>query len=145
LTKLQDEKGFTFIEMLLVLSIVTMISLLCVKISIQVSEKIIVDQFFKQLQLDIQATQMLAKQERKTYNLSMSSLNRYRVYHQFGEIILEREIPPCIQFELESNLSSIRFNANGDIRSFGTLKFYTPFGERFIILNIHKGRIRYVE
>lgn len=145
LKKLTEQKGFTLIEMLIVLSIVMTISLICIKVSMKVSEKIVVDHFFNQLLLDIQTTQQLAKEKERICILSFSSLNRYRVYHQLDEILLEREIPPCIKFEIESNLKSIQFNPNGSIRKFGTLKFYTPYGERYVVLNIQKGRIRYVE
>lgn len=70
LTKyIKTDKGFTLIEMLLVLFIVMVVSSFVYKISLTITEKQVIDQFLNQVQLDIQSMQALAIEEKKTINV----------------------------------------------------------------------------
>ncbi|MFC5559264.1 competence type IV pilus minor pilin ComGD [Ureibacillus thermophilus] len=142
---MKDEKGFTLLEMLLVLMIVLLIGGITSSFSIKVTEKMIVDQFFHQLKLDIQMAQMWAIEHEKSCYVSFSSAKKYKIFHQMNEVLLEREIPELITFSNLSTLSTLSINSKGIVRNFGTLTFHTPDGVKLLIINIDKGRIRYVE
>nr|MBO2506518.1 hypothetical protein [Bacilli bacterium] len=142
---MKDEKGFTLLEMLLVLMIVSLIGMIGVTIPVKMTEKMIVEQFFHQLKLDIQMAQMWALENEKGCYVSFSSSNSYRIYHQMNDVLIERKIPDMISINDFSNLSTLSINTRGGVKNFGTITFQTPYGEKSIIINIDKGRIRYVE
>lgn len=142
---MKNEKGFTLLEMLLVLMIVLLIGTICSSFSIKMTEKMIVDHFFRQLKLDIQMAQMWAMEHQRGCFVSFSSSNRYQIYHQLDEILVEREFPEMVTLNQGSQLKTIRFSATGHANNFGTIVFQTPFGQKNLIIYIDKGRIRYVE
>jgi len=142
---MKDEKGFTLLEMLLVLMVVLLIGGITSSFSIKLTEKMIVDQFFHQLKLDIQMAQMWAIEHERGCYVSFSSSNKYKIFHQMNDVLLEREIPELITLSDVSTLSTLSINSRGAVRNFGTLTFHTPVGVKFLIINIDKGRIRYVE
>ncbi|MBD8026080.1 type II secretion system protein [Ureibacillus sp. Re31] len=147
LTKyIKTDKGFTLIEMLLVLFIVIVVSSFVYKISLTITEKQVINQFFNQVQLDIQSMQALAIEEKKTINVLFSDNNTYKAYYSLdGKKIFERSFPTNIQLNIYSNLKNIVIYPNGEVVNFGKIIFYTPFGERQLIVNIQKGRMRIVE
>lgn len=147
LTKyIKTDKGFTLIEMLLVLFIVIVVSSFVYKISLTITEKQVIDQFFNQVQLDIQSMQALAIEEKKTINVLFSDNNTYKAYYSLdGKKIFDRSFPTNIQLNIYSNLKNIVIYPNGEVVNFGKIIFYTPFGERQLIINIQKGRMRIVE
>ncbi|MED3660741.1 competence type IV pilus minor pilin ComGD [Ureibacillus sp. FSL K6-8385] len=142
---MKNEKGFTLLEMLLVLMIVLLIGSVSSTFSIKMTEKMLVDQFFHQLKLDIQMAQMWAMEHQKSCFVSFSSSNTYKVHHQLDEVILERKLPDTISIDPDSNLLTLRIGADGSVDNFGTITFQTGLGTKYIIVNIDKGRIRYVE
>lgn len=132
--------------MLLVLFIVLSISFICSIITVKMSEKVIVDQFFHQLILDIQMAQTLAMENKKYVIVSLSSMNNYQVYYSLDNVLIVREFPDLIEFNAEaSDLHTLRINQNGHNDKFGKIIFNTPFGQKTLMVYISKGRVRYVE
>lgn len=143
---IKTDKGFTLIEMLLVLFIVIVVSSFVYKISLTITEKQVINQFFNQVQLDIQSMQALAIEEKKTINVLFSDNNTYKAYYSLdGKKIFERSFPSIVQLNIYSNLKNIVIYPNGEVVNFGKIIFYTPFGERQLIVNIQKGRMRIVD
>lgn len=143
---LSNNHGFTLIEMLLVLYIIIMISSIVYQMTIQITEKRVVDQFFEQLMLDIQSMQVLALKEEEAINIYFRDNNTYKAsYDLVGEKIFERTLPKGIEINIYSNLKKITFNPNGNLKNFGKIIFYTPFGETHLVVNIQEGRMRLVE
>lgn len=143
---MKNEKGFTLIEMLIVLFIIFTISFVSAKITIKMSEKAIVDYFFHQLLLDIQMAQTMATEKQRNVIIHFSSNNNYQIHHNLEDVIAYREIPNIIQFNAEaSDMITIRINHKGHIEKFGKVIFNTPFGKKTLMIYIAKGRARYVE
>lgn len=142
---MKNDQGFSLIEMLLVLFIVIVVSSIVYKVTYTISEKQAVEQFFNQVQLDIQRMQALAIEEKKTINVLFSDNNTYKAYYSLDGKIFERSFPSIVQLNIYSNLKNIVIYPNGEVVNFGKIIFYTPFGERQLIVNIQKGRMRIVD
>lgn len=143
---LKNNRGFTLLEMLLVLFIITTISSIVFQFSIKLTEKREVEEFFNQLLLDIQRVQALAIEEERTITFVFHDKNIYKAYYEFGgKSILEKSFPTGIELNIYSNLKEIVFYSSGEIGKFGTVLFNTPFGEKRLIVNMQKGRLRLAE
>ena len=143
---LKNSNGFTLIEMLLVLFVVLLTSSIVFQITYTISEKFVVNQFFQQLLLDIQEIQALAIKDEEAYYIQFNSSNQYKGYGIIsGEVIFERDIPKGIKLDVLSNLKHFMVYPNGDVSNFGTIRFYTPFGQINLIIYIKEGRLRLVE
>ena len=143
---IKNNHGFTLIEMLLVLSIIGLVTVILSHITLSISEKRNIDQFFTQVMFDIQRVQALAIEEEKTISISFNNGNRYSAYYQLGgENILTRNFPEGVKLNIYSNLKSFYFHPNGNVGQFGTIIFHTPIGNRNLIVNIQEGRLKLVE
>lgn len=140
---MNNEKGFTLIEMLLVLFIVMLFTSIAFSFSVQYSEKKVIDQFMNQVQFDILAAQAKAIEEQRRIEIRFGDDKRYSMFNEFGDPYFERHFPEGVTFDQYSTLKVIKFSSVGEVSEFGTLKFQTPTKEKVIIINIHKGRIRY--
>ena len=141
-----NSNGFTLIEMLLVLFIVLLISSIVFKITLTMTEKRIVNQFFQQVMLDIQEIQALAIARNEPFNIQFYNYNHYKAYGIFsGEFIVERDFPKNITLEVTSNLKYFMVHPNGDVSNFGTIRFNTNLGQKNLIIYIKEGRMRIVE
>lgn len=138
-----NEKGFTLIEMLSVLFIVMLFTGIALTFSFQYSEKKVIDQFMNQVQLDILTAQAKAIGEQQRIEIQFSEDHRYTMFNSFMEPYNERLFPEGVTFNKYSNLKVIRFSPSGEVNAFGTLKFNTEYGDKELIININKGRIRY--
>ena len=144
--KVNNSNGFTLIEMLLVLFIVLLTSSIVFKITLTMTEKRVVNQFFQQVMLDIQEIQSLAIAINEPFNVQFYTNNHYKGYSIFsGEIIFERDFPKNITLEVTSNLKYFMVHPNGDVSNFGTIRFNTNFGQKNLIIYIKEGRMRIVE
>ncbi|MDN4493315.1 competence type IV pilus minor pilin ComGD [Ureibacillus aquaedulcis] len=142
----KNQKGFTLVEILLVLFIFLLISSIVFQITVKISEKRVVDHFFQQLILDIQEMQALAIQREEKIHIQFYNSNHYKAFGVYsGETLLEKDFPSNIQLEIYSNLKRFIIDPKGEISPFGTIKFYTPYGETNLVIYIKEGRMRLVE
>ncbi|MFP3918760.1 type II secretion system protein [Lysinibacillus telephonicus] len=140
---LKNNHGYTLIEMLIVLFIVVTISSIVFQFTIKLTEKRVVEQFFNEVMLDIQRVQALAIEEGRTITFVFIDNNTYKAYYELGgKSILEKSFPKGIELNIYSNLKKIEFYPSGEIGKFGTVLFNTPFGEKRLIVNMQKGRLR---
>lgn len=141
------EKGFTLIEVLLVLFIVVLIGSIVSHVSYKLSEESVVDQFIHQVTLDIQRMQTLAMEKEVYTTIVFLDNGTYKGYiqNEYNNPLLEKQFPTNIKLNKNSNLKRIRFNINGDIIEFGSIVFFTYDGYRQLIVNIEKGRLKIVE
>ncbi|MFY3793137.1 competence type IV pilus minor pilin ComGD [Ureibacillus sp. MALMAid1270] len=143
---LKNQKGFTFIEMLLVLTIFTLISTIVSQLTIKTFERQAIDQFLVQVSLDIQRMQTLSMREGTHTTITfLDKWYKGHIHNDLTNYVFEKEYPSGITLESGSNLKKIKFYNNGEISDFGKVIFKTPFGKREVIVNIEKGRLRFVE
>ena len=142
----KNSRGFTLIEMLLVLTIIGIITSIVCHVTLSISEKRNIDQFFNQLIFDIQNMQALAIKEEEKIAINFNSSNAYYAYYDLkDEKIITRTYPEGVKLNNYSNLKLLLITSNGNISKFGTLIFNTPYGERKLIVYIQEGRLRLVE
>lgn len=139
----RNNDGFTLLEMMLVLFIVVTISSVVLHFTIKITEKRVVDQFLNQVLFDLQRIQALAIEEETSITFVFNDNNTYKAYYDLGGVnILERSFPAGIELNIFSNLKKIDFYSTGEVGKFGSILFKTPFGEKRLIVNMQKGRLR---
>lgn len=141
----RNEKGFTFIEMLLVLSIAMITVFSVVFIATSKLEEMEEKKFFKQFHLDIQRLQAIAIGEEKyTYINFVENETKY-VAKSANVKLFEYQMPNGIKLSKNSNLKEIAFHPNGSVKEFGTLLFETRKGNKIVTVYISRGRLNYEE
>jgi len=133
----QNELGFTILEMLIVLFLVS-------KFSLQLAESKELERFFTQIQLDIQYIQTYSMNQRQYIAIKFeSSTRRYVIQKDAFSNLYERPFPKGVGFlPDESSIYTIVYNVNGNVRSAGTIAFQTPQGKKKVIITLGRGRAR---
>ncbi|MDQ0156403.1 competence type IV pilus minor pilin ComGD [Robertmurraya andreesenii] len=137
----RNEKGFTLIESLIVLSIFLLIislsSLLLRTQSIQLEKQL----FFTQLKADLLYAQQHAITSQKLVSVNFVIPEKfYYIRKQNGEILIKREYSDKITVSEGSQKLFFRYHSNGNISSFGSIYFYID-GERYqMTFQLGRGR-----
>lgn len=140
-----DNKGFTLIEILLVLAILSLITIISTQIIIKLNEEKEVNHFFEQLKLDILTIESYTIENNSyAYIILSPTLSKYQAVNEIGKVLFERKLPDSLKMNIDSNLKSIEF-VSGKIRNFGKIIFnYKEKNVEFIVY-IERGRARIVE
>ena len=138
----ENERGFTLIEVLLVLSIVFVISSTILFVSHSYVEKNSFQVFMNQFKLDVYHLQSLSITN-GTYSALVFDNNgtTYITRKSFYEPIVKRKLPKGVSLSPKSSLTEIAFHPNGAVEKFGTLIFDTPEGVILLRIYIGKGRM----
>ncbi|MGE7919413.1 prepilin-type N-terminal cleavage/methylation domain-containing protein [Viridibacillus sp. NPDC093762] len=148
------EAGFTFVELLLVLTVTMIICSLCLALGKANLDERMVNQFLYQLMLDIEQVQSESIGSGVfSYLEFFDDGKKYRAYTLEGEgnlintrrYYFTRELPEGVTYSYSSPLRQIKIDSQGTFSSFGTLVFVTPTGNKSLIINIVKGRMKIVE
>lgn len=142
--RIENEQGFTLIEMLFVLFIVMCLTGIVTKMSMKVSEAKEIEHFFTQLQLDIQFIQMSSVEQKDYYSIKfLSPATYYSIKKNSNVDVYERPYPKNVEFlSGKSTFVSITYKANGNVSRAGTLFFKTPIGEKKVVITLGAGRVR---
>lgn len=140
-----DEKGFTLIETVLVLSIVIVITSSIIYVTSSKIDQVEERRFFRQFHLDVQRLQSIAIGEYKYTYLKFEE-NGTKYVGKSGNIALfENQLPTHMRLTSLSNLKDVAFHPNGTVSQFGTLTFETKKGLKSVTLYIGSGRLNYEE
>lgn len=142
---LENEKGFTLIEMLLVLSIVMVMTTSILFIGTAKLEELEEKRFFKQFHLDIQRLQAIAIAEEKYTYIKFSEKGTIYTAKSANVMLFEYKLPLNVRLSTQSYLQEISFHPNGSVKEFGTLVFETSKGLKVITVYIGKGKLKYEE
>lgn len=142
---LKDNNGFTLLEMLVVLSIVIIVSSMAYQFTYKLTEKQTIDFFLNQVQIDIQRAQAFAIESGTATTISFTDDYYYAFQNLNQDKVFEKTYPVGIGVLQNTTFRKIRFNPNGEVADFGTLTFTTPLGTKKLIINIEKGRMKFVE
>lgn len=135
-------KGFTLIEVLLVLSILFVITSSVLFVSSSYIQKNSIHLFINQFKLDVYHLQSLSVSEGIYSTLVFDSTRTsYTTRKSFYEPLVKRTLPPGVTLSSQSGLSELSFHPNGSIEKFGTFIFNTPNGDLLVKFYIGKGRI----
>lgn len=139
---LRNERGFTLIEMLVVLAIFTVV---CSTVVIFTTDKLANytnEQFIDQTELLIRLAQVKAIETKSNYEFVVFNCREIKVrnFSNRDEILYHQILPKDIEIFLSTTNSKIIFNTKGNIRSSGTVMYhFNDYGYRFSI-NMGKGR-----
>lgn len=120
-----NEKGFTLLESLLVLSIFILVvsfSMLFLKPHYLILEKHF---FFSQLKADLLYAQQYALSTQKQVNVTFSDQNHFYYIRKYnGELLVKRNYSEDISVKAGTQPTSFRYTSRGNINSFGSLYIY---------------------
>lgn len=140
-----DEKGFTLIEMLLVLSILMVMTSSVIFASTNRLAEIEGKRFFRQFHLDIQRLQTTAIVEEKYAYIRFSENGTKYIASSANAQLFEYNLPSGISLSKESSLKGVTFHPNGSVQEFGKLLFETKKGIKQVTIYIGKGKLNYEE
>lgn len=140
------QQGFTFLESLLVLSVVTVIlSFTILKIA-GIEEKHVTKNFFSQLTNDILFAQQYAMSTKMSVTITFSPANHYyRITQGPGNELLRRNYHEDIRIDPRTMGTLLVFQSHGSIQKAGTMGIYYKNLENYrLVFQLGKGRF-YVE
>ncbi|THE15483.1 hypothetical protein E1I69_01105 [Bacillus timonensis] len=137
-----NEKGFTLIEALLVLSIVIIISSISILQLRPLHESKKMDQFLEQLQNDIFLSQQYAISNSEPATLYFSSSGSYyRLTKGDSQVaFIIRKIDPAIHIQITTLGQKLVFTSNGNIRRAGEIRFRYKESVYIVTFLLGKGR-----
>ena len=128
---IQDERGFTLIEMLVVLTIVLVISSCVVFYSHEKLQKKLDYQLLNYTEMLIRMTQLKAIEEQYPYMLSSTDAKDMLIY----------QLPKGHSIEIYTSSARLYFKTNGNLQSFGSYKYDFGNEQHRFRIQIGKGRI----
>lgn len=140
-----NSKGYTFIEMLIVLAIVMIVSTIALTFSYK---KMHMDEFersIEQFELDLIEIQRYASDNGVWTYCRVEEKYKLRCYERNNELLLERDYPQRMVINILTSTRRIEFTKDGAIINFGQLEFSLDQQHVFYSINIGKGRMRRLE
>ncbi|MCH4569710.1 competence type IV pilus minor pilin ComGD [Bacillus sp. ES1-5] len=141
------QKGFTLLEMLLVLFAISVLSMVTYFNVHSLHEKQKLEQFLRQFSNDILYMQQLAINRQKHYTLRWYK-DRHTYY--IGELsenltIIKREYDSDIQIDLNTFPNPMTYNSSGNINRGGTILLSYRSYKYEIVFQLGRGRFTYRE
>ncbi|MFX3624891.1 MAG: competence type IV pilus minor pilin ComGD [Ectobacillus sp.] len=135
--------GFTFLEMVIVLGIVSLISLIGMSVfPLYDSRKD--EQFLEQFRQDIVFMQQAAISNNSRYSLRwFTAHNKYIITSGDMKVALVREYDPEIKVELVTLSSPMTYNANGNINKGGMMYVFYKQNKYKVVFQLGRGRFSY--
>ncbi|WP_269915886.1 competence type IV pilus minor pilin ComGD [Psychrobacillus psychrodurans] len=138
-----NQKGFTMIEMLLVLSIVIVVSSSVLLLTSTKMKEMEEERFYRQLHLDIQRLQAISITDYRYTHLTFPA-NRTKYQGKIADkLLFEKELPKHMRLSVDSTLKGIAFHPGGNVNDFGNFLFETDKGEKRITIYIGRGVVNY--
>ncbi|OJE39912.1 competence protein ComG [Bacillus proteolyticus] len=141
------QKGFTLLEMLLVLFAVSVLSIVTHVNVTSLHEKQRVEQFLKQFSNDILYMQQLAIKRQKKYTLRWFKGKKmyYISESETDFLIVKREYNKDIQLDLHTFPNPMTYNPSGNINRGGTILLSYQGYKYEIVFQLGRGRFTYRE
>lgn len=141
------QKGFTLLEMLLVLFAISVLSMVTYFHVHSLYEKQKIEQFLRQFSNDILYMQQLAINRQKHYTLRW---HKDRHMYYIGESstdhsIIKREYDSDIQLDLNTFPNPMTYNPSGNINRGGTILLSYRSYKYEIVFQLGRGRFMYRE
>jgi len=144
IVKNKKELGFTFLELLLVLSVASILTAVIIPIGSKWIQKTSEEEAIQLLISTIYSMQSYSMAHGVVTRVSFvknGNVTKYTADRPGREVFSETYLPEGMKVSPNANLKSIEFNANGDIRSFGTLTLITNAGIVELKFQFLRGRV----
>ncbi|WP_161920705.1 competence type IV pilus minor pilin ComGD [Pallidibacillus pasinlerensis] len=134
------EEGFTLVEMLLVLFILTVMFATIPPLFQSVQSKINESNFIHQFQADLYYAQSYAIAHRRRVSYRYDNTNKAYRFYTGGEniLILERKLPKNVTIE-RGYLDEFHFNGEGNVSRFGNIYIKIDDKSYRLVMSIGKG------
>ena len=142
---MRNERGFTLIEMLLVLMIFSTITIIAISFSYRYVKVNEYEHAIEQLKLTLHVAQLTAQQEETVAYVYILEGNNIVLTTAFKDYGLSWKLPEGMSVYFSQNNGAIRFNSNGNISEIGKVEIITPDKTMKYSINISKGRLRFIE
>lgn len=139
---LYNQRGFTLIEFLIVLSVSSIILVISGSYAVRTYDTLQYKQFSKQFHHDILYLQQLAMSQNDNFYLQFErQQNRYHIRHGgYGTRVLIRHYPEHWQIQPNTLVLPIEFSHKGNMKKPGTMQIKTRFQTFYITCPFGKGR-----
>ena len=142
---MRDERGFTLIEMLLVLMIFSIITIIAISFSYRYVKVNQYERAIEQLRLTLHVAQLTAQQEQVFVNVYVGKENTLFLTTSVKEYELNWVMPEGMSVDFLTNKGTIKFTPNGNVSEIGSVKIITPEKTIRYSVNMSKGRLRFIE
>lgn len=137
----QREQGFTLLELLIVLTVLTIVFSFSVITLGSFADKMKKNLFITQLQSDLYYAHAYAIHQKEPVLVSFSITENMYQANAVGtkKILFQRKLPPSIYLE-KSNLTRFTITSEGTVSNFGTVLFKVHDGSIKLTFYIGRGR-----
>ncbi|WP_107841695.1 competence type IV pilus minor pilin ComGD [Metasolibacillus meyeri] len=137
-----DERGFTFIEMLFVLAVVSLLSFFVVTFSFRQMQLSVYEQTIQQFELDLIEMQALSINNGLTARCWIAEGKEFQCFQRYGELLISRQLPENMRINIYTTNTRIEFNGHGTIINFGKVEFVMGDRRMMYSINLGRGRMR---
>ncbi|MGX9135252.1 competence type IV pilus minor pilin ComGD [Rummeliibacillus sp. JY-2-4R] len=145
----KNQKGFTLIEMLLVLSITMIICMIGINVCKKQFDRQLEDRFIQELKTDIELTQALSYEYKSsTYLYVPKELSEIRIYVSKinkEKPIIVRQYSKKIRYHHTGNINVVQFSENHTVAKAGTMVFSVNGRLTKLIVYLGEGRVKIVQ
>ncbi|WP_170061404.1 competence type IV pilus minor pilin ComGD [Rummeliibacillus pycnus] len=146
---IRDEKGFTFIEMLVVLVITMLICSIGISVGKKQLDRELENRFVEQLKADIELAQALSYRYQDAVSLYvMDSMGEIQIFvPKISKVqpIIVRKYPETISFQFYSTLDHVIFTERQTVSRAGTMTFKINGRKVELIVYLGEGRVKFVQ
>ncbi|KAB8128447.1 type II secretion system protein [Gracilibacillus oryzae] len=135
-------KGFTLIEVLLVLSLAGILFIVGQGFTLQSLDRKQFQQFYEEFNLDLLYLQQLNISSKSAYTLNFDPIvSKYHIRSSGrGNVVFTRDYPDEWVIEPNTLKLPIKYSKNGTLKNPGTLRIETKYRTYFITCSFGKGR-----
>ncbi|UXR79314.1 MULTISPECIES: competence type IV pilus minor pilin ComGD [unclassified Staphylococcus] len=142
---MHHKRGFTLIEMLIVLSVISLSIFIVLQHATEIYSPNNLDDQIKLLTSKIDYYQSRAIKEKQTILMVFRpSQNNIRIVFQKHHKDIIEPLSP-LHLDMNSNLYTLSFNSNGEIMKFGRINFKYRSEHFSIVFHIEQGRYRVIK
>lgn len=140
---LHNERGFTLIEMLVVLAIFMVISSALLYVTTEKLTNYTNEQIIDQTEVLIRLAQVKSIETKSMYELYAFNCRDIMLRNSTNrdEILFEQTLPKGMELFISASSGKIRFHPDGNIRNAGSMSYHLDGFKYNFSINIGKGRL----
>lgn len=142
---IKEDRGFTFIEMLLVLSIVSIMSFIVFSFAFSKLQPDPFEQAIQQFEFDLREMQTYAMENYARITCWVSEGVEFQSFRYVNEALIKRRFPEGMTVNIYTSNQRIIFNVNGSVANIGKVEFRYKDRKVQYSINLGQGRLRLLE